>query len=83
MVTLPPTVPSTLTYRSGSSGALSESIDGQYHWCGTVFETLDELPRTAVTVGVGERTATARVTERSQQGGYAISGAGLPPFPLT
>ena len=31
MVTLPPTVPSTLTYRSGSSGALSESIDGQYH----------------------------------------------------
>ena len=60
-----------------------DPIDGQYHWRGTVFETLDELPRTAVTVAVGERTATARVTERSQQGGYAISGAGLPPFPLT
>ena len=60
-----------------------DPIDGQYHWRGTVFEALDELPRTPVTVAVGERTATARVTERSQQGGYAISGAGLPPFPLT
>lgn len=59
-----------------------DPIDGQYHWRGTVFETLDELPRTAVTVAVGDRSATARVTERSQQGGYSVSGAGLPPFPL-
>ncbi|MUL49618.1 DUF4873 domain-containing protein [Mycobacterium sp. CBMA293] len=60
-----------------------DPIDGQYHWRGTVFEALDELPRGSVTVAVGERSATARVTERSQQGGYAISGSGLPPFPLT
>ncbi len=60
-----------------------DPIDGQYHWRGTVFESLDELPRGPVTVAVGERSATARVTERSQQGGYAVSGAGLPPFPLT
>jgi hypothetical protein len=59
-----------------------DPIDGQYHWRGTVFETLEELPRGAVTVAVGERTATARVTERSQQGGYSVTGTGQPPFPL-
>lgn len=59
-----------------------DPIDGQYHWRGTVFEKLDDLPRTPVTVTVGEIGATARVTERSQQGGYSISGVGLPPFPL-
>ena len=60
-----------------------DPIDGQYHWRGTVFEKLDELPRAPVTVAVGEGSATARVSERSQQGGYSIAGTGLPPFPLT
>lgn len=60
-----------------------DPIDGQYHWRGTVFESLDELPRTPVTIAIGDRTATARVAERSQQGGYAVTGTGLPPFPLT
>jgi hypothetical protein len=60
-----------------------DPIDGQYHWRGTVFESMDELPRTPVTIAIGDRTATARVAERSQQGGYTVTGTGLPPFPLT
>jgi hypothetical protein len=60
-----------------------DPIDGQYHWRGTVFESLEELPRGPITVAVGERNATARVSERSQQGGYSVTGTGLPPFPLT
>jgi len=59
-----------------------DPIDGLYHWRGTVFESLDELPRGSITIAVGERSATARVAERSQQGGYAVTGTGLPPFPL-
>ncbi|MGB8408257.1 MAG: diiron oxygenase [Mycobacterium sp.] len=59
-----------------------DPIDGQYHWRGTVFESLEELPRGPITVAVGERNATARVSERSQQGGYSVTGTGLPPFPL-
>ncbi|MEZ0054034.1 hypothetical protein ABIA30_005073 [Mycobacterium sp. MAA66] len=59
-----------------------DPIDGQYHWRGTVFESLEELPRGPITVAVGERNATARVSEHSQQGGYSVTGTGLPPFPL-
>ena len=58
-------------------------IDGQYHWRGTVFDDVDELPRGPIAVTVGERSATAQVAERSQQRGYAVTGSGLPPFPLT
>ena len=58
-----------------------DPIDGQYHWQGTVLEPLPEGARNPVSVTVGERTATARFTERSQQGGYSIAGVGTPPFP--
>lgn len=60
-----------------------DPIDGRYHWRGTVFESLDELPRTPVSITVGDHSAVARITERSQQGGYAVAGTGLPPFPLS
>ncbi|MGU3500630.1 diiron oxygenase [Mycobacterium sp. C31M] len=54
-------------------------IDGQYHWQGTVLD--DRTPSRTLTVTIGERTAEAKFTERSQQGGYAIAGVGVPPFP--
>lgn len=58
-----------------------DPIDGQYHWQGTVLEPLPEGARNPVSVTIGERTASARFTERSQQGGYSIAGVGTPPFP--
>lgn len=58
-----------------------DPIDGQYHWQGTVLEPLPEGARNPVSVTIGERTAAARFTERSQQGGYSIAGVGTPPFP--
>lgn len=58
-----------------------DPIDGQYHWQGTVMEPLPEGARNPVSVTIGERTAAARFTERSQQGGYSITGVGTPPFP--
>ena len=58
-----------------------DPIDGQYHWRGTVLEPLPAGATNPLTVTVGTRTASARFTERSQQGGYSIAGVGTPPFP--
>jgi cation diffusion facilitator CzcD-associated flavoprotein CzcO len=59
-----------------------DPIDGQYHWQGTVFDQLsDDLVRArAVTLAVGERGASARITERTPQGTYSIAGVGAPPY---
>lgn len=61
-----------------------DPIDGQYHWQGTVFDQLsDELIHArSLTVTVGERSASARITERTQQGTHSITGVGAPPFNL-
>jgi Domain of unknown function (DUF4873) len=61
-----------------------DPIDGQYHWQGTVFDHLsDDLVRArAVTLAVGERSASARITEATPQGTHSIAGAGAPPFAL-
>jgi hypothetical protein len=59
-----------------------DPIDGRYHWQGTVFDTLpDDGPR-EVRLAVGERTAEARIAERTPQGGYSVVGVGEPPFAL-
>ncbi|TQK28736.1 diiron oxygenase [Arthrobacter sp. SLBN-53] len=58
-----------------------DPIDGRYHWRGTVLEPLPEGPGNPVSITIGERTASAKFTERSQQGGYSIAGVGTPPFP--
>lgn len=61
-----------------------DPIDGQYHWQGTVLEELagaDKLPQPA-TVTIGNRSAAARITERTPQGGYSVVGVGAPPFAL-
>ncbi|MDT5103564.1 MAG: hypothetical protein QOI25_1077 [Mycobacterium sp.] len=59
-----------------------DPIDGQYHWQGTVFEDLptDVLKQPRVALSVNGRTAQARITERTPQGVYAVSGVGTPPF---
>lgn len=61
-----------------------EPIDGQYHWQGTVFDHLPvELVRArAMTLTVGDRSASARITEETPQGTHSIAGVGAPPFPL-
>ncbi|WP_246216822.1 DUF4873 domain-containing protein [Mycobacterium botniense] len=60
-----------------------DPIDGQYHWQGMVFHQLsDDLvkhPR-PVTVTIGQRSASARLTERTPWGSHAIAGVGMPPF---
>jgi hypothetical protein len=66
------------------SGRL-DPIDGRYHWQGTVFEgTLDALltQRRPVTLTIGERSADCRITERTPQGGYSVTGVGAPPYAL-
>jgi uncharacterized protein DUF4873 len=82
--------PATLTLAGNSrqvrvrlSGRV-DPIDGRYHWQGTVFDQLsDELVRArSLTVNVGERSASARITELTPQGTYSIAGAGTPPFGL-
>ncbi len=67
------------------SGRL-DPIDGRYHWQGTVFDALpDEVltqPR-PVTLTIGDRTAECRVTERTPQGRYSVTGVGAPPYAPT
>lgn len=58
-----------------------DPIDGKYHWRGTVLEPLTAGGANQVSITIGERTASAKVTERSQQGGYSVAGVGTPPFP--
>ncbi|MDT5126306.1 MAG: hypothetical protein QOH54_1950 [Mycobacterium sp.] len=59
-----------------------DPIDGQYHWQGTVFEALpaDVLKQPMVSLTVSGRTVQARITERTPQGVYTVTGVGAPPF---
>ena len=47
----------------------------------TVFDTPPDDARNPISVSIGRQSASARFTERSQQGGYSIAGVGIPPFP--
>jgi hypothetical protein len=59
-----------------------DPIDGKYHWRGTVFGTLpdDVLRRPEALLTANGRTAAARLSERTPQGGYSVTGVGSPPF---
>jgi len=61
-----------------------DPIDGRYHWRGMVFGALpdDVLKRPEALLTANGRTAAARITERSPQGGYSVTGLGRPPFPM-
>jgi cation diffusion facilitator CzcD-associated flavoprotein CzcO len=64
-----------------------DPIDGYYHWQGTVFSSPSQpLPdeatkqaRTA-TLTVGERSAPARIVERTPWGTHSVAGVGAPPY---
>jgi len=61
-------------------------IDGHYHWQGTVFGSVpDEALKHArtATLSVGERSAPARIVERTPWGTHSVAGVGAPPYPLT
>jgi Domain of unknown function (DUF4873) len=71
------------------SGRL-DPIDGHYHWQGTVFSSPSQpLPdevlkqARAATLTVGERTAPARITERTPWGTHSVAGVGDPPYALS
>jgi Domain of unknown function (DUF4873) len=71
------------------SGRL-DPIDGNYHWQGTVFSSPsqplpDEVLKQArtTTLTVGERTAPARITERTPWGTHSVAGVGDPPYALS
>lgn len=62
-----------------------DPIDGRYHWQGTVFDSpSDDLSqaRTA-TLTVGERSAPARIVERTPWGTHSVAGVGAPPYALS
>lgn len=61
-----------------------DPIDGKYHWRGTVFEEIsdDVLRQPPVQLSIGERTAEARITEKTPWGTYSVVGVGAPPFTL-
>ncbi|GAB5901495.1 DUF4873 domain-containing protein [Mycolicibacterium mageritense] len=58
-----------------------DPIDGRYHWRGTILDVHDAVSG-SVTLTVGDRTADARITERTAQGTFSIAGVGAPPFVL-
>jgi cation diffusion facilitator CzcD-associated flavoprotein CzcO len=65
-----------------------DPIDGHYHWQGTVFgsaalpdEALKQT-RTA-TLTVGDRSASARIIEKTPWGTHTVAGVGAPPYALT
>jgi hypothetical protein len=63
-----------------------DPIDGRYHWQGTLFGQFpaDVLARVrTLTLMVGDRSASARITEETPQGTYSIAGVGAPPFAPT
>jgi hypothetical protein len=59
-----------------------DPVDGKYHWRGTIFGALPEdvLRRPEALLTANGRTAAARLTERTPQGGYSVTGVGAPPF---
>lgn len=62
-----------------------DPIDGRYHWQGTVFGSpSDDLKqaRTA-TLTVGDRSAPARIVERTPWGTHSVAGVGAPPYALS
>lgn len=60
-----------------------DPLDGRYHWQGTVLDKLppDVLKQArAGTLTVGERSASARITEETPWGTHSVVGVGTPPY---
>jgi cation diffusion facilitator CzcD-associated flavoprotein CzcO len=61
--------------------------DGHYHWQGTVFASPSRpLPDEALrqsrtaTLTIGERSAPARIVEKTPWGTHSVAGVGVPPY---
>jgi len=78
----PATIGGGHVVRARLSGHL-DPIDGRYHWRGMVFGDLpDDVVKAAhVSIAIGDRTAPARIGERTPWG-HSITGTGAPPFTL-
>lgn len=79
----------TVPVRVRLTGRL-DPIDGRYHWRGTLFDSPthpvpDELLKQnrAATLTVGDRSAAARIVERTPWGTHSIAGVGAPPYAMT
>ncbi|MGD9619712.1 MAG: DUF4873 domain-containing protein [Mycolicibacterium sp.] len=60
-----------------------DPIDGHYHWQGTVFGIdFAGKPPPRVVIAIGDRTASARLTESLSRSTYSVVGVGAPPFEL-
>lgn len=64
-----------------------DPIDGHYHWQGTVFSSPSQpLPEEALkrartaTLTVGQRSAPARIVEKTPWGTHSVAGVGAPPY---
>lgn len=63
-----------------------DPIDGQYHWQGTIFgfflpDEVVQQSRTS-TLTVGERSAPARIVEKTPWGTHSVAGVGAPPYAI-
>lgn len=62
-----------------------DPIDGRYHWQGTVFASAPDEALTqarTATLTIDERSAPARIVERTPWGTHTVSGVGTPPYAL-
>ncbi len=59
-----------------------DPIDGHYHWQGTVFGAAALNDTRTATLAVGERSAAARIVERTPWGTHTVAGVGAPPYAL-
>lgn len=62
-----------------------DPIDGQYHWQGTLFDSLSDAAvrqTPAVTLTIDQHSASARIVEQTPWGTRSIAGVGAPPFAL-
>lgn len=67
------------------SGLTAWIFVGQYHWQGAVLDhSPDDVVNQAraVRLGIGERNASARISEQTPQGIHSIAGVGAATFPL-
>lgn len=61
-----------------------DPIDGNYHWQGTVFDSLPETSLTharAATLTIGGRSAPARITEQTPWGTHSVARWAHRPMP--
>ncbi|MHA7653435.1 DUF4873 domain-containing protein [Mycobacterium sp. ML4] len=60
-----------------------DPLDGNYHWQGTVLDTLpeDSLKQSrAGTLSIGRHSTSARIVEQTPWGTHSVAGIGAPPY---